>query len=104
MHCGVGLKAKRLELALVYNASFRVQEREKRGDKWAPRFFKRNPEKEAFANEYSDEQCPFWDFNGEYLKLEPRRATPEGNFYMHPLYAHAHQLIHCLGIWLKGTA
>ena len=55
-----------------------VQEREKRGDKWAPRFFRRTPEKETFSNEFSDEQCPLWEFNGEYMKLEPRSDMPQG--------------------------
>jgi len=55
-----------------------AQEREKRGDKWEPRFFRRTPEKETFSNEFSDEQCPLWEYNGEYMKLEPRAAMPEG--------------------------
>ena len=45
---------------------------------WAPKFFRRTPEKETFSNEFSDEQCPLWEFNGEYMKLEPRPAMPEG--------------------------
>ncbi|DBA92841.1 hypothetical protein WJX77_001671 [Trebouxia sp. C0004] len=55
------------------------REREKRGDTWSPRFFRRTPEKDTFSNEFSDEQCPLWEFNGEYMKLDPRPAMPEGD-------------------------
>ncbi len=58
-----------------------MQEREKRGDTWSPRFFRRTPEKETFSNEFSDEQCPLWEFNGEYMKLDPRPAMPEGTHF-----------------------
>ncbi len=58
-----------------------MQEREKRGDTWFPRFFRRTPEKETFSNEFSDEQCPLWEFNGEYMKLDPRPAMPEGTHF-----------------------
>ena len=58
-----------------------MQEREKRGDTWSPRFFKHTPEKETFSNEFSDEQCPLWEFNGEYMKLDPRPAMPEGTHF-----------------------
>lgn len=65
-----------------------MQEREKRGDTWAPRFFLRTPDKETFANEYSDAECPLWEFNGEYTKLEPRLPDLEGIQYEHILSSH----------------
>ena len=51
-----------------------LQEREKRDEEWAPRFFTRTPGKEVFSTEYSDAECPLWEFNGKYLHLE--RETP----------------------------
>eukprot|EP00891_Asterochloris_glomerata_P007468 jgi/Astpho2/7468/Aster-02045 len=53
------------------------REREKRDEEWAPRFFMRTPDKEVFATEYSDAECPLWEFNGKYLQLERETPAPE---------------------------
>jgi hypothetical protein len=56
------------------------REREKRGEDWKPRFFRRTPDKEVFSNEFSDAECPLWEFTGDYLKLEKRTAKEEDDF------------------------
>ncbi|EFN59995.1 hypothetical protein CHLNCDRAFT_133152 [Chlorella variabilis] len=58
------------------------KEREKRGEKWQPRWFKPLPEDAGalrrwgggpvLPGEYSNEECPQFEFTGEYLKLEQR--------------------------------
>ncbi|KAI3429462.1 hypothetical protein D9Q98_005554 [Chlorella vulgaris] len=49
------------------------KEREKRGDTWQPRWFKPlAADAEVVAGEYSNEECPQFEFTGDYLKLEQR--------------------------------
>lgn len=49
------------------------KEREKRGDSWQPRWFRPLPaDAEVLPGEYSNEECPQYEFTGEYLKLEAR--------------------------------
>lgn len=65
--------------SLSNGGSAALQEREKRDEEWAPRFFMRTPDKEVFATEYSDAECPLWEFNGKYLQLERETPAPEGD-------------------------
>jgi hypothetical protein len=55
-----------------------LQERERRGDTYAPKWFKAAPDAEVFSNEFSAAECPLWEFTGEALKLPKREAKPEG--------------------------
>lgn len=50
-----------------------AQEREKRGESWAPRWFKALPaDAEALPGEYGNDECPQFEFTGDYLQLEQR--------------------------------
>ena len=60
------------------------QEREKEGRAWQPRWYKALPaDAEVFAGEYSNEECPQFDFTGEWLKEveeHPRPASDPGGW------------------------
>lgn len=55
-----------------------MQERERRKESWAPRWFRPAKETEVYPAEYSLEECPMWEFTGEYLKQPRTPAKPEG--------------------------
>jgi hypothetical protein len=55
-----------------------VQERERRKDKWTPRWFRPAQDTAVHLLEYSLEECPMWEFTGDYLKLQRTPAAPEG--------------------------
>lgn len=48
------------------------KEREAKEDFWKPRWFKATPEAKLFDGEFSHEECPLYEFTGEYLELESR--------------------------------
>jgi len=50
------------------------REREKRGDVWTPRWFKKVEEPELMTGELDVDKVPFWIWNGEYNKLAPLAA------------------------------
>ena len=53
------------------------KEREKKGAEWKPRWFK-PLDTEALPGEYSNEECPQWEFTGEFLGLAARpECAPE---------------------------
>lgn len=56
------------------------QERESRSLQWTPRFFRRTPDAQVHSIEYSDAECPLWEFNGKYLELEREAAQPTGEW------------------------
>ena len=58
-----------------------VQERDRRKEKWAPRWFRPAKDTETFEGEYSLEDCPLWDFTGDYLKLARRGADSTGELF-----------------------
>ncbi|KAI7842034.1 hypothetical protein COHA_004235 [Chlorella ohadii] len=52
------------------------KERERRGESWQPRWFKPLPaDAEIIQGEYSNEECPQFEFTGEYLQQEARPAS-----------------------------
>ena len=55
-----------------------MQERDRRKEKWAPRWFQPAKDTETFEGEYSLEDCPLWDFTGDYLKLARKAAETTG--------------------------
>jgi hypothetical protein len=54
-----------------------VQERERRKESWAPRWFRPSKDATVYPAEYSLEECPMWEFTGDYLKL-PRTPAKAG--------------------------
>lgn len=56
------------------------QERQKRGEEWAPRWFAPAGDKTVHAGEATQEECPMFDFTGTYLNRHPQLAalSPEG--------------------------
>ncbi|CAK0751111.1 hypothetical protein CVIRNUC_002043 [Coccomyxa viridis] len=50
------------------------KERDRRKEKWAPRWFQPAKDTETFEGEYPLEDCPLWDFTGDYLKLARKAA------------------------------
>ncbi len=55
------------------------QERDRRKDTWAPRWFRPAKDTTVYPAEYSLEECPMWEFTGDYLKLPRNPAKPEGD-------------------------
>ena len=55
------------------------QERDRRKETWAPRWFRPAKETAVYPAEYSLEECPMWEFTGDYLKLPRNPAKPEGD-------------------------
>ncbi|CAL5227744.1 g10760 [Coccomyxa viridis] len=52
------------------------KERDRRKEKWAPRWFQPSKDTQTHEDEYSLEDCPMWDFTGDYLKLPRKAADP----------------------------
>lgn len=52
------------------------RERERRGDKWTPRWFRATPDAKVFDLEFTAEECPLWEFTGEALKRSPAPKAP----------------------------
>ena len=51
--------------------------REAEGHSWTPRWFKALPQDaETLPGEYSNDECPQWEFTGEWMEVEKR---PKGN-------------------------
>eukprot|EP00887_Chlorella_sp_A99_P003091 scaffold9.g3091.t1 len=51
------------------------KEREAKGEEWQPRWYRPLPaDAEVLPGEYGNEECPQFEFTGEYLKLDPRPA------------------------------
>lgn len=49
------------------------REREAKGVDWKPRWFRAKPgDAEVLPGEYSNDECPQWEFTGEWLTMEPR--------------------------------
>lgn len=49
------------------------KERERRGDSWQPRWFKPLPaDAEVLPGEYGNDECPQFEFTGDYLSMEAR--------------------------------
>eukprot|EP00884_Botryococcus_braunii_P006702 jgi/Botrbrau1/16032/Bobra.7_2s0006.1 len=44
--------------------------RKEKSDSWMPRWFRKPAEEVAYDHEYSAEECPFWEFTGDYYNLE----------------------------------
>ena len=59
-----------------------LQERDRRKEKWAPRWFQPSKDAQTHEDEYSLEDCPMWDFTGDYLKLPRKSADPAGDSYI----------------------
>ena len=57
-----------------------VQERQRRGEDWTPRWFTPAADTTVHAGEATQEQCPMFDFTGAYLKthLQTRALSPSG--------------------------
>ena len=55
-----------------------VQERDRRKEPWTPRWFQPSKDTQTHEDEYSLEDCPMWDFTGDYLKLPRKAADPDG--------------------------
>ncbi len=55
-----------------------LQERDRRKEKWAPRWFQPSKDTQTHEDEYPLEDCPMWDFTGDYLKLPRKGADPAG--------------------------
>lgn len=52
--------------------------KEGEGYEWNPRFFKSlSADAEVFDGEYSNDECPQWQYNGEYMKLSDRPPCDE---------------------------
>lgn len=53
------------------------KEREARGAEWQPRWYRVLPkDAETLPGEYGNDECPQFEFTGEYLKLDPRPPCP----------------------------
>ncbi len=55
-----------------------VQERDRRKEPWTPRWFQPSKDTQTHEGEYSLEDCPMWDFTGDYLELPRKAADPNG--------------------------
>ncbi|KAK9843175.1 hypothetical protein WJX74_008032 [Apatococcus lobatus] len=51
------------------------REREKKGETWAPRWFRKPADKTVLPNEYSEEEVPMWEFTGEGFN-QPKPSAP----------------------------
>jgi hypothetical protein len=57
----------------MQRAERRKREAENAG--WKPRWFRSLPaDAEVFEGEYSNEECPQWEFTGDWLEVQPRPA------------------------------
>ena len=56
-----------------------AQERERRRETWAPRWF-RTPEAAppVYPGEYSPAECPMWEWTGAYLEHQRGPPAPAG--------------------------
>ena len=54
------------------------QEREARGEKFLPRWFKPTPGAPVFESEHPEDTCPLWEFTGDYYTQPKRPAQPDG--------------------------
>jgi Oxysterol-binding protein len=56
------------------------KERERKSVEHKPRWFRPAPADKAqpLPTEYPAEECPFWEFTGDFLKADPRPACSEG--------------------------
>lgn len=53
------------------------RQREEKGAEWKPRWFRPLPsDAEVLGSEPSNEECPQWEFTGEYLELPARPECP----------------------------
>lgn len=53
------------------------REREARGQGWNPRWFRSLPkDADVLPGEYGNDECPQWEFTGDWLALEPRPECP----------------------------
>lgn len=66
-----------------------LQEREKKGETWAPRWFRKPADKTVLPNEYSEEEVPMWEFTGEGFNQPKPSAPSDGE----PLSCQIHNLI-----------
>ena len=55
-----------------------VQEREKKGEPWVPRWYRKPADMTVLPNEYSEEEVPMWEFTGEGFNRPKPSASPEG--------------------------
>lgn len=53
------------------------KERDRRKEIWAPRWFRPGKDTTVYPAEYSLEECPMWEFTGDYLKLPRNPVKPE---------------------------
>jgi len=63
---------------LRHQTIFKLQEREKRGEKWTPRWFKATPDAKVFDLEFTPEECPLYEFTGTALQRPPAAAASPG--------------------------
>lgn len=69
-----------------------AQERERRKDTWSPRWYRPAKDTTVYPQEYSLEECPMWEFTGDYLKQPRSAAKAEGTALLHQTPAHSSHL------------
>lgn len=72
---GDHLEAGAQKVAVEEEQRAEKREREQRGDKWTPRYFTHTPDAPVYDLEFSAEECPLYEFNGEFFK-RPKAAAP----------------------------
>ena len=58
--------------------AWHVQERQKRGLDWKPRWFRPAKDTTIYQHEATKSECPMWEFTGDYYTATRAAAKPEG--------------------------
>ena len=62
----------------LVTARIALQEREKKAETWAPRWYRKPADKTVLPNEYSEEEVPMWEFTGEGFSQPKQPASSDG--------------------------